>query len=103
RVVASLDADFLSGMPGNVRHMKGWAARRVPPDMARLYAVEAQFSVTGMTADHRLRVKPSQVHRFGLALLARLVPRHASLAQRFALSPAEAKFADALAKDLKAA
>jgi molybdopterin-containing oxidoreductase family iron-sulfur binding subunit len=103
QVVASLDADFLSAMPGNARHIKDWAAKRVPPAMARLYAVEAQLSVTGMNADHRLRVKPSQVHRFGLALLGRLLPRHAALAQRFPLSGAEAKFADALAKDLKGA
>jgi molybdopterin-containing oxidoreductase family iron-sulfur binding subunit len=103
QTVVSLDADFLSAMPGNARDMKDWAAKRVPPAMARLYAVEAQLSVTGMNADHRLRVKPTQVHRFGLALLGRLVPRYAALAQRFPLSAADAKFADALVKDLQRA
>ncbi|TMA28468.1 MAG: 4Fe-4S dicluster domain-containing protein [Deltaproteobacteria bacterium] len=103
QAVASLDADFLSAMPGNARPMKDWAARRVPPNMARLYAVEAHLSVTGMNADHRLRLKPSQVHRFGLALLGRLVPRHAALAKRFSFSAEELRFADVLARDLQRA
>ena len=61
--------------------------------MARLYAVETNLTVTGMNADHRLRVKPSDVQRFGLSLLGRLaaqVPalsRYAPLAQRLPAFP----------------
>ncbi|MGZ6142201.1 MAG: TAT-variant-translocated molybdopterin oxidoreductase, partial [Myxococcales bacterium] len=103
-VVCSLDADLLSAMPGTLANMRAWAGKRDPAvgPMARLYAVETNLTVTGMNADHRLRVKPTDVQRFGLALLGRLaasVPalkQYAPLAQRFALSQHDARFADAL-------
>jgi Fe-S-cluster-containing dehydrogenase component len=113
QVVCSLDADLLSALPGTIAAMRQWSEKRVPKgegesasDMARLYAVEANLSVTGMNADHRLRVKPSHIARFGLALLGRLatqVPglsQYAPLAQKHALDATQARFADALAKDL---
>ncbi len=107
-VVCSLDADLLAALPGNLPAMKAWSQKRDPAlgAMGRLYAVESNLTVTGMNADHRLRVKPTGVQRFGLALLGRLasqVPalkRYAPLAQRFALGAEQARFADALAKDL---
>jgi len=107
-VVLSLDADLLSGLPGTPRAMRQWAEKRDPSrgPMGRLYAVETHLTVTGMNADHRLRVKPSEVHRFGLALLGRLAARvpalaqYAPLLQRFPLGPESARFADALARDL---
>jgi Fe-S-cluster-containing dehydrogenase component len=109
-VVCSLDAELLASLPGTLPLMRQWASKRAPENsssqMGRLYAVEANLTVTGMNADHRLRVKPTQVARFGLALLGRLgkqvsaLSRYAALADRFALSPQQAKFADALAKDL---
>jgi molybdopterin-containing oxidoreductase family iron-sulfur binding subunit len=106
--VCSLDADLLSGLPGTLPNMRAWAARRDPAEgaMGRLYAVETNLTVTGMNADHRLRVRPSELHRFGLALLGRLaaqVPalaRYAPLAQRFPLSGEADGFAAALARDL---
>ncbi len=108
RVVLSLDCDLLAALPGTLPAMAQWGDKRDPAkgDLARLYAVESNLTVTGMNADHRLRLKPTDVQRFGLALLGRLagqVPalaRYAPLAQRFPLSPENAKFADALAKDL---
>ena len=108
RVALSLDSDLLSAMPGTLPAMAQWADRRDPTkgEMARLYAVESNLTVTGMNADHRLRVKPADVPRFGLALLGRLAAQvpalsaYAPLARRFALPPESAKFADALAKDL---
>ncbi|HET7789043.1 MAG TPA: Fe-S-cluster-containing hydrogenase [Myxococcales bacterium] len=107
-VVLSLDSDLLAALPGTLPLMRQWADKRDPAKgpMARLYAVEPNLTVTGMNADHRLRVKPTDVQRFGLSLLGRLaaqVPalsRYAPLAQRFELSPEQAKFADALARDL---
>ena len=106
-VVASLDADLLASLPGNLRHIRGFADSRDPKGpMSRLYAVESSLSVTGMSADHRLRLKPSELERFALALLGRIgaqagaLSRFASLAQRFALPPEQARFANALAKDL---
>jgi Fe-S-cluster-containing dehydrogenase component len=108
RVVLSLDSDLLAAMPGTLPAMRDWAEKRDPANgrLARLYAVETNLTVTGMNADHRLRLKPTHVHRFGLALLGRLaalVPalaRYTPLQQRFPLPPESAKFADALAKDL---
>jgi len=106
-VVCSLDADLLSAMPGTIAQMRQWADKRDPNNpMGRLYAVESNLTVTGMNADHRLRMKPSQVERFGLALLGRLGARvpglaqYAGLAAKFPLEPAQARFANALAKDL---
>ena len=111
RVVLSLDSDLLAAMPGTLPAMRDWAEKRDPANgrLARLYAVETNLTVTGMNADHRLRLKPTHVHRFGLALLGRLaalVPalaRYAPLQQRFPLPPESAKLADAVAKDLVAA
>src|SRR5205814_10394511 len=106
RVVLSLDSDLLAALPGTLPAMGDWAAKRDPEQgpMARLYAVESNLTVTGMNADHRLRVKPSDVHRFGLALLGRLAPqvsalsRYAPLQQRLALPPERAKLPAALAR-----
>jgi MoCo/4Fe-4S cofactor protein with predicted Tat translocation signal len=108
RVVLSLDSDLLAALPGTLPAMRAWADKRDPErgPMGRLYAVESNLTVTGMNADHRLRMRPSDIHRFGLALLGRLagqVPalsRYAPLQQRFPLPPERARFADALAKDL---
>ena len=107
-VVCSLDADLLAALPGNLPLMKAWAQKRDPSlgAMGRLYAVETNLTVTGMNADHRLRVRPSELQHFGLALLGRLgsrvsaLSRYAPLAQRFVLAPVQARFADALAKEL---
>jgi len=107
-VVLSLDSDLLAALPGTLLAMAAWAEKRDPSrgPMGRLYAVETNLTVTGMNADHRLRLKPTELQRFGLALLGRLgalVPAlspYAILTQRFALAPPAAKFADALARDL---
>lgn len=107
-VVLSLDSDFLAALPGNLPAMAAWGAKRDPSKgpLGRLYAVESNLTMTGMNADHRLRLKPTDLQRFGLALLGRLaaeVPalsRYAPLARRFPLPHDSARFADALAKDL---
>ncbi len=56
-VILSLDADFLSSMPGSVRYAREFAARRRVDDgrsqMNRLYVVESTPSITGAKADHR--------------------------------------------------
>ncbi len=62
--VASFDADLTEGEVGAINHSKAFAKTRNPDlneSMNRFYMVESQFSATGGMADHRLRVKPSQI------------------------------------------
>jgi molybdopterin-containing oxidoreductase family iron-sulfur binding subunit len=74
RVVVSLDADFLGGMPGSVRYIRDFtSARRVrgeSGEMSRLYAVESAAGNTGAKADHRAAVRPAEVEAFARALAA---------------------------------
>jgi MoCo/4Fe-4S cofactor protein with predicted Tat translocation signal len=66
-VVLSLDADFLESRPTNLAHARQFAHRRDPKMGAlnRLYVAETRYSITGGMADHRLRVKSSDI--LGLA------------------------------------
>ncbi len=63
--VLSIDADFLESESNHLVNAKAFVKTRNPDlgleGMSRLYVVESQFSPTGGTADHRLRVKPSQI------------------------------------------
>ncbi len=76
RCVLALDCDFLGAEPGSIRNQRRWAdARRLDrpqDDMGRLYAVESTLSLTGMNADHRLRLSPSSIDGYLRALAAQL-------------------------------
>ncbi|MCU0680735.1 MAG: TAT-variant-translocated molybdopterin oxidoreductase [Polyangiaceae bacterium] len=76
RVIVAADSDFLHTERGAVRANKLFSAgRRVraPNDpMNRLYVAEPGFTVTGMGADHRLRLPAAAVEDFLLALAAEL-------------------------------
>ena len=75
-VILSLDADFLSGIthPGFVKLSREYAKRRKLMDpsieMNRLYAVESMPTTTGFKADHRLKLKASQVAAYAQAIAA---------------------------------
>jgi len=77
-IIISFDDDFLNPAhhKNSVENTKKFTqARKVtsPEDeMARLYAIESTFSVTGSNADNRLRVKSSEVPLFIYALAAEL-------------------------------
>ncbi len=64
-VILSLDDDFLASGPFSLRYARQWAERRRPasPDasMSRLYVAETMLTPTGTMADHRLRLRPSEV------------------------------------------
>ncbi len=97
-VILSLDSDFLGVDSPTVLPVKQFArGRRVSEEsgsMNRLYAVETNFSLTGGMADHRLRMRPSEIAAFA-----------ADLANYFLKNtPPEKheKFIAAVAKDLKA-
>ena len=73
--ILSLDADLLLTERDAVRHAGAFAAgRRVDAGgaMNRLYVVEPTPTTTGGCADHRVRVKPSQVGGFASAVAREL-------------------------------
>jgi MoCo/4Fe-4S cofactor protein with predicted Tat translocation signal len=104
-VIVSLDADFLSGVahPGFLSLARDYANRRKLMDasvaMNRLYAVESMPTTTGMKADHRLKMKASQVGACAQAIAAALGGGQVAGA---ALNPEQQAFIAALAADLKA-
>ena len=60
-LVVSIDTDFLGTYGPTVEHMKAWGKARKPgKDMLRLVQFESMMSLTGMNADDRIRIKPSQ-------------------------------------------
>lgn len=76
RVILSLDADLFGSTAADpVAAAAGFAAGRDPEAMGgmnRLYVVESGTSVTGGMADHRLRLKSSEVASFAAAVAAQL-------------------------------
>ncbi len=76
-VILSLDADFLQSESDNVANSHGFAAGRRLKDehdsMNRLYVVESVLSLTGGMADHRYRLRSSQIGAFAAALAVELV------------------------------
>ena len=104
-VILALDADPLLTDPEMVRHARGFAAgRRAGASggvMNRLYAVEGVYSLTGAMADHRLRLQSRQIGPFLATLAARLgAPSATSPAG--GVAGVDARWIDALAKDLLA-
>src|SRR5262245_24849959 len=77
-VVLALDADPLLTDPEMIRHARGFAdGRRAGASggtMNRLYAVEAAYSLTGATADNRLRIENRQIGTFLAGLEDRMAP-----------------------------
>lgn len=108
-VIASLDFDFL-GMDSPSPFMTKLFSKGRKIDneedldkMNRLYAVESQFSITGSTADHRVRMKGSEVQQFAMDLAAALGAMPGLNVVNNGGGDKRAKFLAALVKDLKAA
>ena len=82
KVIVSLDSDFLGTEPGSVlanrRFIQGRKLEHAAQNatMSRLYVVEPSFTVTGMNADHRLRIAAQDVERYLLALAKELAETH---------------------------
>ena len=75
--IVSLDADFLApSMPGNLRYMRDYTARRraaaenSSAAAPRLYVAESAPSITGGMAEHRFRMRAADVEAFAGGLLA---------------------------------
>jgi len=86
-VILSLDADFLGGIahPGFLPLAAAYAERHRYEEgqaMNRLYVVETMPTVTGMKAEHRLALKPSEVVAFATALANGTAPQGATAEQQ---------------------
>jgi MoCo/4Fe-4S cofactor protein with predicted Tat translocation signal len=96
-VVVSIDANFLANGPGGVRYARDFSSKRTLRDGAmeqnRFYAVESTPSSTGVKADHRLALKPSEIPTFVRSLATSLSGGVAG----------GSKFLQTLVKDLQAA
>src|SRR5205085_1812126 len=101
--VLSLDSDFLSAGPGDLRYARDFIERRRvlggKAEMNRLYVVETTPSNTGAKADHRFSVKPSDLEGFARYLAASVGVQGANAT----LSPRYEDKGAAIAKDLQAA
>lgn len=101
KTIVSLDADFMSRGTDKLRNVRAYSAGRAVDEtkgeMSRFYMVEATTSLTGANADHRLRVKTSEVQDIAWAIANELglsgrVPK---------LSSAKQQWVKELAKELK--
>src|SRR5262249_46381755 len=101
-VILSLDCDFLLEDRDSLRHARGFSDGRrmasAKDGMNRAYLVESTLTITGIAADHRLRLPSAQIAAFTSALAAAL-----------GVGPATArggefdrKWLEGLARDLKA-
>jgi len=107
KVVLALDSDFLGLDWTTAVATKQFVKRRKVESEAdlekanRLYAVEAQYSITGANADHRLRMKAGDVKQFATDLAGSL----GAVAGLNVVGGTDkrAKFLAAVVKDLKAA
>ncbi len=82
RTILSFDHDFLANDAGQLPNARNFASTRIPTKaaegsyaMSRLYVVESGFSLTGGQADHRLRLAPSRVVAFAVALAQFILPK----------------------------
>ncbi len=73
-VILALDSDFLNPSDVGPAYAAGFYRRRDPKGdkMNRLYVVENHYSNTGGLADHRLRLKASDIAAFAGALAAKV-------------------------------
>jgi MoCo/4Fe-4S cofactor protein with predicted Tat translocation signal len=113
KVIVTLDADILSTDGSVIKQAEGFSRGRSltdPNAMNRLYAVESTFSITGGTADHRLRLKSRDVTAFAFALAAEVGNAGVAINEIAAaggarvaqLSDKAKEWAKAVAKDLVA-
>ncbi|MEA2748228.1 MAG: hypothetical protein QOI41_2371, partial [Myxococcales bacterium] len=81
KIILSLDSDFLGTEQGSIRANRDFAAGRkltngANDPMSRLYVVEPTFTVTGMNADHRLRLAAQDVEPYLVQLAHELADKH---------------------------
>lgn len=97
KVIVSLEGDFLGKEGNRVETNRLYASNRDIENLenfSRLYTVEGNYSLTGLNADYRFRLRPDKQLEFTLALANHMVTKRG-----LALNPALA--AAASSKDLK--
>ncbi|MFT3787479.1 MAG: TAT-variant-translocated molybdopterin oxidoreductase [Tepidisphaeraceae bacterium] len=104
KTIVSLDADLLGLHPTKIRNANDWAMGRKSADgatreMNRLFIAETMLSQTGAVADQRLPIKPSRLNSVAMGLAAKLGV--VGVAAPSDLTPAESKWIDAAAADIK--
>ncbi|WP_437286695.1 TAT-variant-translocated molybdopterin oxidoreductase [Sorangium sp. So ce406] len=115
RVIVALDADLFGTDGSPIKQARAFAAGRAvdkdPQAMNRLYAVESTFTITGASADHRLRIQSRKIAAFAFALAAELGKRGVALdadvlkaieGKSGGLDAKATKYAAAIAADLAA-
>ncbi len=76
KVILSLDCDFIGGEDNARENIQKFAdGHRAGQGMSRLYAVESLFTLTGMNADHRLRVAASLIPQIAAAFYSGVTGR----------------------------
>lgn len=67
-VILSIESDFLGNDLNSIHNQKTFSKKRKvkhsKAKMNRLYSIESNLTVTGMMADHRFKIKPSNVYSF---------------------------------------
>jgi Fe-S-cluster-containing dehydrogenase component len=106
-VILSVGSDFLAAGPFHLRYARQFSDRRRTPltGMNRLYVAETGFSVTGATADHRLRCRPAEMEALLEALLDTLAARSTggtALPGKSGTSFSSSPWLTAVAADLRA-
>ncbi len=102
-VIVSLDYDFLGTdyptplATKRFSERRRWQTEEEMERLSRLYIVESQFSLTGAQAEHRLRLRGSEVRQFAQDLLTAVTGTVAAGGER------RAQVLAAAAADLKAA
>src|SRR6185369_6740167 len=70
KVILSLDCDFIGEEDDARNHIQRFISGRKAKDgMSRLYTIESLFTLTGASADHRLRVAANAVSSIAQAIL----------------------------------
>ncbi len=100
RAILSLDCDFIGGEDDAHNSIRRFSAgRNVEKGMSRLYAVESLFTLTGVSADHRLRTQAGSVVQVAAAIARALGVNVGNIP---APAGVDAKWISECAKDLKA-
>ncbi len=107
-VILALDADFLGEGPAHLSLSRDFADRRrvqsAADSMNRLYVAESALSITGMAADHRLRLRTREVAALTGAIVAAAgVSELGGLVDRWrTLGDPMRRWVDAVSRDLLA-